>query len=136
MIRLLFLVGVGWSVALLASPTWEIVRVGRVDYVSLKSFAKFYGFTIPNEIEPNRPFVMSSAQGNLRMTLESREMRWKGVRYWLSHSLRRVDGKVLVPRVDLVKTFDPLLRPNAEIAKRPLQGVVIDPGHGGGAGST
>ena len=103
MIRLIFLVGVSWAGALLASPTWEIVRVGRVDYVSLKSFAKFYGFTIPNEIEPNRPFVMSSAQGNLRMTLESREMRWKGVRYWLSHSLRRVDGKVLVPRVDLVK---------------------------------
>ena len=132
MIRLLFLVGVVWAATLPASPTWEIVRVGRVDYVSLKSFAKFYGFTIPEEIEPNRPFVLGSAYGNLTMTLESREMRWKGVRYWLSHSLRRVDDEVLVPRVDLVKTFDPLLRPNAEIAKRPLQGVVIDPGHGGG----
>jgi N-acetylmuramoyl-L-alanine amidase len=59
-------------------------------------------------------------------------MKWKGSRYWLSHSLRRESDVVLVPRVDLVKTFDPLLRPNAEIAKRPVQGVVIDPGHGGG----
>jgi len=35
----------------------------------------------------------------------------------------------------LVKTFDPLLRPNAEIPKRPVQGVVVDAGHGGGAGA-
>lgn len=122
----------GWAVLGQGGQTWEIVRVGRVDYVSLSSFAKFYGFEVPAEIEPNRPFAMSSPQGNLTMTLDSREMRWKGVRYWLSHSLRREREVVLVPRVDLIKTFDPLLRPNVEIPKRPLQGVVIDPGHGGG----
>jgi N-acetylmuramoyl-L-alanine amidase len=132
MIRLIFCFFLGWAGSLQAQQVWEIVRVGRVDYVSLDSFAKFYGFKMPEEIEPNRPFVMSSAFGNLTMTLDSREMKWKGSRYWLSHSLRRESDVVLVPRVDLVKTFDPLLRPNAEIAKRPVQGVVIDPGHGGG----
>ena len=115
-----------------AEPTWQIVRVGKVDYVSLESFTKFYGFQMPGEIEPNRPFVLNSSRGNLTMTLDSREMRWKGARYWLSHSLRRESDVVLVPRVDLVKTFDPLLRPNGEIVKRPVQGVVVDPGHVGG----
>jgi len=117
----------GWAV-----ETWEVVRVGRVDYVSLDSFAKFYGFKVPQAIEGKRPFELSSAGGTLQLTLDSREMRWKGARYWLSHSVRKESEVVLIPRVDLVKTFDPLLRPNGEIPRRPLLGVVIDPGHGGG----
>ena len=121
MIRIIFCFFLGWAGSLQAQQVWEIVRVGRVDYVSLDSFAQFYGFKMPEEIEPNRPFVMSSAFGNLTMTLDSRELKWKGSRYWLSHSLRRESDVVLVPRVDLVKTFDPLLRPNAEIAKRPVK---------------
>jgi N-acetylmuramoyl-L-alanine amidase len=132
MIGRLFFLSLAFAVFVQAEETWQIVRVGRVDYVSLDSFAKFYGFKIPGEIEPNQPFVLSSSFGNLTMTLDSRELKWKGSRYWLSHSLRRESDVVLVPRVDLVKTFDPLLRPNAEIPKRPVQGVVVDAGHGGG----
>ncbi len=126
------LVVLGLLVTAWAVETWEVVRVGRVDYVSLDSFAKFYGFKVPQEIEGKRPFELSSAGGTLQLTLDSREMRWKGARYWLSHSVRKESEVVLIPRVDLVKTFDPLLRPNGEIPRRPLQGVVIDPGHGGG----
>ena len=114
------LLATGWAV-----ETWEVVRVGRVDYVSLDSFAKFYGFKVPHEIENNRPFELISSAGSLQLTLDSREMRWKGARYWLSHSVRKESEVVLIPRVDLVKTFDPLLRPNGEIPRRPLQGVVI-----------
>jgi len=131
MIRsLVFLIGM--TVALQASETWEKVKVGRVEYVSLDSFAKFYGFKIPELIENNRPFDLTSPMGSMQLTLDSREMRWKGSRYWLSHSLRQDDGKILIPKVDLVKTFDPLLRPNVEVPRRPVQGVVVDPGHGGG----
>jgi len=132
MIGRLFFLSVALAAFVQAEETWQVVRVGRVDYVSLESFAKFYGFKIPDQIEPNQPFVLSSSFGNLTMTLDSRELKWKGARYWLSHSLRRESDVVLVPRVDLVKTFDPLLRPNAEIPKRPVQGVVVDAGHGGG----
>ena len=126
------LVILGLLVTAWAVETWEVVRVGRVDYVSLDSFAKFYGFKVPQEFEKNRPFELISSAGSLQLTLDSREMRWKGARYWLSHSVRQESEVVLIPRVDLVKTFDPLLRPNGEIPRRPLQGVVIDPGHGGG----
>lgn len=132
MIGRLFFLSFALAAFVQAEETWQVVRVGRVDYVSLDSFAKFYGFKIPEQIEPNQPFVLKSSFGNLTMTLDSRELKWKGSRYWLSHSLRRESDVVLVPRVDLVKTFDPLLRPNAEIPKRPVQGVVVDPGHGGG----
>jgi N-acetylmuramoyl-L-alanine amidase len=68
----------------------------------------------------------------MNLKVDSREMRWKGARYWLSHAVRQAEGVTLIPRVDLVKTFDPILRPNVEIPKRPVLGVVVDPGHGGG----
>ena len=114
---ILGLLATAWAV-----ETWEVVRVGRVDYVSLDSFAKFYGFKVPQEIEGNHPFELSSAGGALQLTLDSREMRWKGVRYWLSHSVRKESEVVLIPRVDLVKTFDPLLRPEWGDSEATLAG--------------
>jgi N-acetylmuramoyl-L-alanine amidase len=115
-----------------AEENWQTVRVGRLDYVTLESFAKFYGFQKPVEIRAGRPFDLSSPSGVLSLTVDSREMKWKGVRYWLNHSIRQQDEVTLVSRLDLAKTFEPLLRPNVEIPKRPVQGVVVDPGHGGG----
>ena len=115
-----------------ATENWDVVRVGRVDYVTLTSFLKFYGMKGPGEIDPQRSFDVTGPAGSMNLNVDSREMRWKGARYWLSHPVRQVNGVTLIPRVDLVKTFDPLLRPNVEIPRQPLQGVVVDPGHGGG----
>jgi len=106
--------------------------MGRVDYVTLDSFQRFYGLKGPVEIDPGRSFDLTSPQGSMNLKVDSREMRWKGARYWLSHAVRQADGVTLIPKVDLLKTFDPLLRPNVEIPKRPVLGVVVDPGHGGG----
>lgn len=116
----------------LANEAWEVARVGQVDYVTLDSFKKFYGLKGPSEVDPERSFDLSSPLGSMNLKVDSREMRWKGARYWLSHSVRQAEGVTLIPRVDLVKTFDPILRPNVEIPKRPVLGVVVDPGHGGG----
>lgn len=115
-----------------AYENWEVARIGRVDYVTLESFKKFYGLKGPAVIDPEKSFDLSSPQGSMNLKVDSREMRWKGARYWLSHAVRQAEGVTLIPKVDLLKTFDPLLRPNAEIAKRPVLGVVVDPGHGGG----
>lgn len=115
-----------------AEENWQTVRVGRLEYVTLDSFAKFYGFQRPAEIPSGRPFELTSPSGTLTLTVDSREMKWKGARYWLNHSIRQQDEVTLVSRLDLGKTFEPLLRPNVETPKRPVQGVVVDPGHGGG----
>jgi N-acetylmuramoyl-L-alanine amidase len=115
-----------------ANENWKVARIGPVDYVTLDSFKKFYGLKGPAEIDPERSFDLSSALGSMNLKVDSREMRWKGARYWLSHAVRQSEGVTLIPKVDLLKTFDPLLRPNAEIPKRPVLGVVVDPGHGGG----
>jgi len=126
------LVGVWLTGAAWANENWEVARIGRVDYVTLDSFKKFYGLKGPAVIDPERSFDLTSPQGSMNLKVDSREMRWKGARYWLSHAVRQAEGVTLIPKVDLLKTFDPMLRPNAEIPKRPLQGVVVDPGHGGG----
>ncbi len=131
MIRNLLL-GLMLPAVLSANENWEVARIGRVDYVTLDSFKKFYGLRGPTEVDPERSFDLSSPTGSMNMKVDSREMRWKGARYWLSHAVRQAEGVTLIPKVDLLKTFDPLLRPNAEIPKRPLLGVVVDPGHGGG----
>ena len=115
-----------------AEENWQTVRVGRLEYVTLDSFAKFYGFQKPSEIPSGRPFDLTSPSGTLTLTVDSREMKWRGARYWLNHSIRQQDELTLVSRLDLGKTFEPLLRPNVEIPKRAVQGVVVDPGHGGG----
>ncbi len=115
-----------------ASENWEVARIGRIDYVTLDSFMKFYGLKGPAVIDPERSFDLTSPQGSMNLRVDSREMRWKGARYWLSHAVRQSEGVTLIPRIDLVKTFDPILRPNVEIPKRPVLGVVVDPGHGGG----
>ena len=115
-----------------AEENWQTVRVGRLEYVTLDSFAKFYGFQKPAEIPSGRPFDLTSPAGVMTLTPDSREMKWKGARYWLNHSIRQQDEVTLVSRLDLAKTFEPLLRPNVETPKRPVQGVVVDPGHGGG----
>jgi len=122
----------GMLVSAQAGDPWDVVRVGRVDYVTLASFLKFYGLQGPGEIDPRRSFDLTGPAGSMNLSVDSREMRWKGSRYWLSHAVRQIDGITLIPRVDLVKTFDPILRPNVEIPKQPLLGVVVDPGHGGG----
>jgi N-acetylmuramoyl-L-alanine amidase len=123
----LLLVGTGF-----ANENWEVARIGRVDYVTLESFQKFYGLKGPAAVDPEKSFDLTSPQGSMNLKVDSREMRWKGARYWLSHAVRQAEGVTLIPKVDLLKTFDPLLRPNVEIAKRPVLGVVVDPGHGGG----
>lgn len=132
MIRIPVLFLIGFLTQSWAAETWDVVRVGRVDYVTLPSFLKFYGLKGPGEIDPQRSFDLTGAVGSMNLNVDSREMRWRGARYWLSHPVRQVNGVTLIPRVDLVKTFDPLLRPNAEIPKIPVTGVVVDPGHGGG----
>lgn len=123
----LFLVGTGF-----ANENWEVARIGRVDYVTLESFKKFYDLKGPTVVDPEKSFDLTSPLGSMNLRVDSREMRWKGARYWLSHAVRQAEGVTLIPKVDLLKTFDPLLRPNVEIPKRPVLGVVVDPGHGGG----
>src|SRR5207248_2433109 len=54
-----------------------------------------------------------------------------GVRQWLSFPVSTSDDQLIVSRLDLAKTIEPMLRPEMLSGLRPVETVVLDPGHGG-----
>jgi N-acetylmuramoyl-L-alanine amidase len=61
----------------------------------------------------------------------SREAVINGARSWLCFPVIENDGKSLVPRTDVAKTIEPLVRPHRVADVGKVQTVVLDPGHGG-----
>lgn len=74
---------------------------------------------------------LKNAKFNITLRLDSRECFINGVRYWLSFGVVASKDDWLISRVDLVKLFEPVLRPYLIDSKSPVLGVIIDPGHGG-----
>ena len=122
------------GVLLLAPGTsyagWKEVRIGRVPYVSFTSFCEFYHFDPPKQVHPDT-FELSGPYGSLVFRINSQDCWINGVRYWLSFPLIQRDDEVLIPRVDLIKTLEPVLRPDSIAPRMPVKGVIIDAGHGG-----
>lgn len=121
-----------------AASDWQVIKVGKWDYLTVDNIAKFYGF--PSEVAPvGKTIRLENGRNQLEVTLDSREAMVNGVRNWLSFPvMAHTDGKFLVSRIDLAKTIEPQLRPQMIANMGPVQTVVLDPGHGGhdkGAGS-
>lgn len=112
-----------------ADSQWEAVTHKGIPCVSFDSFCRFYGFTpngTPPEVEASGPL------GTLKFSPESRIFYFNGVRYWMCFGfMKGEDERFLLSRVDVSKTFDPVLRPSKIKDKEPVLGVLIDPGHGG-----
>ena len=104
MIRFFLLLAV-LGCPLRASENWEVARIGRVDYVTLDSFKKFYGLKGPEVIDLERSFDLTSPQGSMNLKVDSRELRWKGARYWLSHAVRQAEGGHAHPQGGFAKNF-------------------------------
>ena len=54
-----------------------------------------------------------------------------GVHYVMSFPIEEGDHDWLVSRMDVIKLFDPILRPTEISGRHAIRGVVIDAGHGG-----
>ncbi|MFH1067445.1 MAG: N-acetylmuramoyl-L-alanine amidase [bacterium] len=114
-----------------AEDGWKEVRVGKISYVTFDSFCKFYGFISPRNIGV-QPFEIKGPRGSMIFRADSREFWHNGLRYWLSFpTCMQEDGTFLLPKIDLIKTFDVILRPETVRDGGKIVGVVIDPGHGG-----
>ncbi len=114
-----------------AATEWQVVKVGKWDYLTVENVAKFYGFS--GDVEPiNRTIRLDSGRNQLELTLDSREAIVNGVRNWLCFPITlNHDGKYLISRIDLAKTIEPQFRPHMIKDLGHLKTVVIDPGHGG-----
>ncbi len=114
-----------------AANEWQVIKVGRWDYLTVDNIAKFYGFS--GDVTPiNRTIRLDNGKNQLEVTLDSREAIVNGVRNWLCFPvLQNHDGKFLVSRIDLAKTVEPQFRPHMIKNLGRIKTVVLDPGHGG-----
>jgi len=116
---------------------WETCTVNGRDYVSLHSFCVFYGFGYQAPSGNDR-FVSRSASHSISLKAGNADMYLDGVHYVMSFPIESGDHDWLVSRMDVIKLFEPILRPTEIADLHPIRGVVIDAGHGGsdnGAGS-
>jgi len=117
---------------------WEEVTSNGREYVTLHSFCEFYqfGYAAPSG---NDRFVARNPEGHsVSFKIGSPDIYVDGVHYVMSFPVEGGDRDWLVSRMDVIKLFEPVLRPTEISGRHAIRGVVIDAGHGGtdnGAGS-
>ncbi len=114
----------------LDAADWTPVRIEGRDYVSAAEIAQFYSLGESLRPAENRLNFLAE-HADLQFQINSREVQINGVRHWLGFAPFEHEGRVLVSRIDLVKTLEPALRPNAIPDLKVPRTVVLDPGHGG-----
>jgi len=110
---------------------WETATSNGREYVSLRSFCEFYqfGYQVPSG---NNRFVSRSLTGHsISLKVGSPDMYLDGVHYVMSFPIEGGDHDWLVSRMDVIKLFEPILRPTEISGRHTIRGVVIDAGHGG-----
>jgi len=108
---------------------WGTATVRGREYVTLQSFCNFYGFAY--EIPSGNDFSSRSPQHTVRFKAGSPDMYLDGVHYVMSFPVENGDHDLLVSRMDVIKLFEPVLRPTDVSGRHSIRGVVIDAGHGG-----
>ena len=117
---------------------WETATTNGREYVSLRSFCTFYGFSYAAPSGNDRFVARNTAGHAVSLKVGSSDMYLDGVHYVLSFPIEGGDHDWLVSRMDVIKLFEPVLRPADIDGRHAIRGVVIDAGHGGsdnGAGS-
>jgi N-acetylmuramoyl-L-alanine amidase len=109
---------------------WEQVTADGREYVTLHSFCTFYGFgyLVPGG---NDRFTSRSGPHAISLKAGSSDAYLDGVHYVLSFPIESGDGDWLISKMDVIKLFEPLLRPTEISGRHTIRGVVIDAGHGG-----
>jgi N-acetylmuramoyl-L-alanine amidase len=109
---------------------WETATLNGREYVSLRSFCQFYGFTYQAPSGNDR-FVSRNATHSISLKLGNCDMYLDGAHYVMSYAVEGGDHDWLVSRMDVIKLFEPVLRPTEISGRHSIRGVVIDAGHGG-----
>ncbi len=108
---------------------WETATVEGRDCVTLRSFCEFYRFPYT---EPHGDyFVSNNGSHTIRIKVGSPDLHLDGVHFVMSFPIAGGDHDWLVSRMDVIKLFEPILRPEEIPNRHSIRGIVIDPGHGG-----
>jgi N-acetylmuramoyl-L-alanine amidase len=106
-------------------------RFGNTYYVSVRDVASYYslGRDIRGVVD-RAEYKTSFAQ--LEMQADRRDILLNGVNHWLSTPVLVERGKLWISELDVLKTLDPVLRPERLRSRPQIRTIVLDPGHGGG----
>jgi N-acetylmuramoyl-L-alanine amidase len=110
---------------------WETATSKGREYVSLRSFCQFYGFTYAAPSGNDRFVSRNTAGHMMSLKIGSPDLYLDGVHYVMSFPIEGGDHDWLVSRMDVIKLFEPVLRPTEISGRHTIRGVVIDAGHGG-----
>ncbi len=113
------------------SGEWTLYKVDGRDYVSVENILDFYQLESKSILAGSARTTSPAAKGLELMSEDQREVYLNGVRHWLCFPTIERGGKILISRVDLVKTIEPVLRPHEIRNLEDFNTVVIDAGHGG-----
>jgi N-acetylmuramoyl-L-alanine amidase len=110
--------------------SWETASARGRDYVTLRSFCGFYNF---GYADPGGNTVVTTRSPShvLMLKMGSPDIWLDGVHYVMSFPVELGDHDWLVSRMDVIKLFEPILRPQEIAGRHSIRGVVIDAGHGG-----
>jgi N-acetylmuramoyl-L-alanine amidase len=112
------------------SFSWVTANDNGRDYVTLQSFCTFYNFGYQSPGGSNY-FRARNAAHSIGFKLGSPDAYIDGVHYVMSFPVESGNGDWLVSRMDVIKLFEPVLRPEEISGRHAIRGVVIDAGHGG-----
>lgn len=103
----------------------------RNQYVTLRSFCKFYKFQYPKNAMDDNEVTIKNNEFTITFRKGSQNIWINQARHWTSLDVERTDEDWIIARKDLSKLFEPILRPSSIPDWQEWKGVVIDPGHGG-----
>jgi N-acetylmuramoyl-L-alanine amidase len=108
---------------------WALTKVEGRDYVSLNDLAGFYGLILANR--DGSDGTMEAGKRSVRGAANSTELFINRMKFILSYPLLARNGQLLMSRMDLVKTIEPVLRPQKIKGAEGIDTVVLDPAKGG-----
>lgn len=109
---------------------WQTTTARGRDYVTLQSFCQFYNFNYANP-SGNSVCDVRNPQHVIRLKMGSPDLFLDGVHYVMSFPVEQGDHDWLISRMDVIKLFEPIMRPQEIAGRHSIRGVVIDAGHGG-----
>ncbi len=112
------------------STTLRAYRIGSVYYNSVRDVAAYYSLGRDvRDIVDRAEYRTSFAQ--LEVQADRRDILLNGVNHWLSSPILAARGRLWIAELDVLKTLDPVLRPERLRSGSSVRTVVLDPGHGG-----
>ncbi|HTX66496.1 MAG TPA: N-acetylmuramoyl-L-alanine amidase [Opitutaceae bacterium] len=113
---------------------WPFRHIFGADYVDVAAIAERYGLK-PAWVTSGRTLELREAGGRGRMKFEdrNRDFFFDGIRVFMGEPTVDYQGSLWVSKIDVIKTIEPLLRPeeHAGLLPPPPRLIVLDAGHGG-----